>query len=445
MFEMTKFATLFVLQCYRSSLIRPYNQCLRSLHQEHGQNTKLVHRRWRRFWHSWVPISTGVGVSVLAVLQWRRLQRDNEYPEPLVKEFQITCYRSLPLRLWSRTWGWLCNCHVPLTLRSYVYGLYSSMYGVNLDEMAGDLSDYPSLGQFFTRQLKDGTRPIDPVDCIVSPADGKVLNSGRITSCHVEQVKGVTYNLQTFLGPPTWKTANSTRSINRSNTKFTEATHLARTDENDNELVKSKINVDNYIIPETFWGGVDVVKYLFKAQQEQEECIKDVWDDYKSQLLSNPENVLYQAVVYLAPGDYHRFHSPVNWKVNFRRHFQGELMSVNPLIAGWLPGLYSLNERVVYVGQWKHGFFSMTAVGATSVGSVKVYSDKTLQTNTFRWRDGKHKDVEMNCSWSKGEQVGEFRMGSTLVLVFEAPRDYKFNLCPNQTVRVGEPMSGCKI
>lgn len=50
-------------------------------------------------------------------------------------------------------------------------------------------------------------------------------------------------------------------------------------------------------------------------------------------------------------------------------------MSVNPRIAGWIPELFSLNERVVYVGEWQHGFFSMTAVGATNVGSIKVYSD----------------------------------------------------------------------
>jgi len=35
-----------------------------------------------------------------------------------------------------------------------------------------------------------------------------------------------------------------------------------------------------------------------------------------------------------------------------------------------------LNERAVYVGEWEHGFFSMTAVGATNVGSIKVHSDK---------------------------------------------------------------------
>ena len=45
--------------------------------------------------------------------------------------------------------------------------------------------------------------------------------------------------------------------------------------------------------------------------------------DYREQLLLNDDTALYQCVVYLAPGDYHRFHSPVQWDVVFRRHFQG--------------------------------------------------------------------------------------------------------------------------
>lgn len=54
----------------------------------------------------------------------------------------------------------------------------------------------------------------------------------------------------------------------------------------------------------------------------------------------------------------------------------GELFSVKPSVTKWLKGLLNMNERVVYFGRWLHGFFSMTAVGATNVGSIGVYIDK---------------------------------------------------------------------
>lgn len=46
-------------------------------------------------------------------------------------------------------------------------------------------------------------------------------------------------------------------------------------------------------------------------------------DDYVKSLLKNPDNKLYQLIIYLAPGDYHRFHSPTDWDIKFRRHFPG--------------------------------------------------------------------------------------------------------------------------
>lgn len=134
----------------------------------------------------------------------------------------------------------------------------------------------------------------------------------------MEQVKGVSYSLPTFLGPQTWNQNNN-----------------------------------NY-------GAQPIVA------DKQEYC---------SSLLKNKDNALFHCVIYLAPGDYHRFHSPVQWNVQFRRHFAGELLSVNPVVARWIAGLFSLNERAVYVGEWEHGFFSYTAVGATNVGSIRVYED----------------------------------------------------------------------
>lgn len=141
-----------------------------------------------------------------------------------------------------------------------------------------------------------------------------------------------------------------------------------------------------------------------------------------------------------------------------RRHFSGELLSVSPKIAHWLPGLFSLNERALYLGRWQHGFFSFAAVGAwlawlditlliisndltffidlgaTNVGSIQIYIDEQLQTNKWHgFKVGKlnktehFEEIELpqDLTLDKGQLLGQFNMGSTVVLIFEAPKYFK--------------------
>lgn len=183
-----------------------------------------------------------------------------------------------------------------------------------------DLTHYKNLSEFFRRKLKPDARIIDRTSPIISPCDGKILHFGKADKGYLEQVKGVNYSLKAFLGEYT---------LNK----------------------ESKLN----------------------DKQEVETVINDA--DYHNLLKQKSDNELYHCIIYLAPGDYHRFHSPSDWSIFYRRHFPGELFSVNPSVARWLQGLFSLNERVVYYGEWKYGFFSMAPVGATNVGSIRVYSD----------------------------------------------------------------------
>jgi phosphatidylserine decarboxylase len=191
---------------------------------------------------------------------------------------------------------------------------------------------------------------------------------------------------------------------------------------------------------------------------------------------------LYYCVVYLAPGDYHRFHSPVPWVVEKRRHFAGELYSVSPYLQRTLPGLFVLNERVVLLGRWRWGFFSYTPVGATNVGSIVINFDKELQTNSLTTDTEADRAAEeaakrgekwagfVEASYEKasnllgghplkrGEEMGGFQLGSTIVLVFEAPKGrrvasfdegfsptairggWKWNIEKGQKVKVGEAL-----
>ncbi|KAF4113574.1 hypothetical protein G5714_006119 [Onychostoma macrolepis] len=301
---------------------------------------------------------------------------------------RVTIYKSIPTRLLSRAWGRLNQVDLPNWLRKPIFRLYIWTFGVNMKEAAiEDLQHYRNLGEFFRRKLKPQVRPVCDSHCVISPADGKILHFGRVKNCEVEQVKGVTYSLETFLGPHNWT-----------------------------ENLSANRNEDD---PGT----------------------------YQDALVTKEGNELFHCVVYLAPGDYHCFHSPTDWRVAHRRHFPGSLMSVNPGVARWIKELFCHNERVVLSGEWTHGFFSLTAVGATNVGSIRIYFDKELRTNNPRYSKGTYNDFsyvtnnnQEGVSMRKGEHLGEFNLGSTIVLLFEAPRDFTFNLKAGQKIRFGEPL-----
>lgn len=159
-------------------------------------------------------------------------------------------------------------------------------------------------------------------------------------------------------------------------------------------------------------------------------------------------NKLFFCVVYLAPGDYHRFHSPTNWVAERRRHFRGELYSVSPYMANRLSNLFVLNERVALLGRWRHGFFGMVPVGATNVGSIRINFDKALRTNVGKQRylAGTYSEASYSATskllggqpLAAGDEMGGFLLGSTIVLVFEAPAEFRFDVKADQKVKVGQ-------
>ena len=112
-----------------------------------------------------------------------------------------------------------------------------------------------------------------------------------------------------------------------------------------------------------------------------------------------------------------------------------------------MPGLFALNERALLSGEWEHGFFSLTAVGAAGVGSIQIDMYKELKTNVdshykFNTYHDKHMKEE-GVRLAKGEHVGGFEFGSTVVLIFEAPKDFEFTVSPGDKLNYGQPLGNC--
>jgi phosphatidylserine decarboxylase len=147
------------------------------------------------------------------------------------------------------------------------------------------------------------------------------------------------------------------------------------------------------------------------------------------------------ANLYLSPKDYHRIHMPCDGRLTRMIYVPGALFSVNPTTARGVPGLFARNERVVCVFESdEHGPFVMTLVGATIVGSMATVWHGVV--NPPR--------LPRICDWSyetepvvlkKGEEMGRFLLGSTVVMLFrQGTIEFNKEWAPERKVRLGEMM-----
>ena len=147
------------------------------------------------------------------------------------------------------------------------------------------------------------------------------------------------------------------------------------------------------------------------------------------------------ANLYLSPRDYHRLHMPCDGRLTRMIYVPGALFSVNPVTARGVPNLFARNERVVCIFESpEHGPFAMVLVGATIVGSIAtvwhgvVNPRRTGRLSEWHYAD---QDIVLN----KGEEMGRFLLGSTIVMLFGKDRiAFNPDWAPERTVRLGEKM-----
>ena len=161
----------------------------------------------------------------------------------------------------SRIWGRINSLELPIFLRKPIYHFYSFLFGCNLDEMANpNLESYPNLGEFFYRALK---------------SDARTIASKSLTDI-VSPADGKILHFGSVVGDRV-------------------------------EQIKGM----NYSL-----------KGLL-GEYYDDEPIKIAKQPNVHSYVQDPNKSLYFVVIYLAPGDYHRFHSPTEWTVKKLRHFSG--------------------------------------------------------------------------------------------------------------------------
>lgn len=137
---------------------------------------------------------------------------------------------------------------------------------------------------------------------------------------------------------------------------------------------------------------------------------------------------------YLSPKDYHRYHAPLDFSILNASLFAGYLYPVNFKYLNKVSSLFCKNERVVLKCKNQNNeIFYLVFVGALNVGKMKFCFDENIQTNLKNPQNLSFKYENLNVK--KGDLLGYFEMGSTIVMIYPKRNFLIKNL---QKVKFGE-------
>ena len=126
------------------------------------------------------------------------------------------------------------------------------------------------------------------------------------------------------------------------------------------------------------------------------------------------------ATFYLSPKDYHRVHMPVSGELVKMLYIPGKLFSVGPKTTEVIPNLFARNERIVAFFKTEYGLMAMILVGATIVGSIGTVWEGSIPRSTTVFTK-EYNNIMLN----KGDEMGYFKLGSTVILLLEGTANIK--------------------
>lgn len=140
--------------------------------------------------------------------------------------------------------------------------------------------------------------------------------------------------------------------------------------------------------------------------------------------------------IYLSPKDYHRIHMPIDGCLIEMINVPGRLFSVAPYATEVIKGLYCRNERVISIFETAAGYMAVVMVGAVNVSAISMSWEGTVTPPRKKtiWRKS-YSNIELK----KGDELGIFNMGSTVIVAFEkGKQEWLTSVRPQQPIKMGQ-------
>jgi phosphatidylserine decarboxylase len=274
----------------------------------------------------------------------------------LQEDLNFLVTNRIPRRLATQLVGWFSTIESRTLTRLSIEAWQLFGGDLRLDEAKE--RRFRSVRECFTRELREGARPLDPdPDVLVSPCDAVVGAHGTLSGTELLQAKGLSYSLEDLLVDPALA-----------------ARHR---------------------------GGQYVTLRLRSTM-------------------------------------YHRFHAPCDGRTTRVTYISGDTWNVNPIALKRVEKLFCKNERAVIeldTGS-PDELLTMVPVASILVASLKIHA-------VARLLDLRHEGrTAMTCDapFEKGQELGYFQNGSTIILVASGPLALDPRVREGEVVRVGTPL-----
>ncbi len=134
---------------------------------------------------------------------------------------------------------------------------------------------------------------------------------------------------------------------------------------------------------------------------------------------------------------YHRFHAPYDCTATHVTYISGDTWNVNPIALKRVEKLFCKNERAVIRTVLSTGsIVTLVPVAAILVASIRLRFLDVLLSMKYCGAT----EIPCNASFGKGEEMGWFEHGSTIIVF--APKGFVLcdSVCEGQIIRMGQPL-----